>query len=523
MYNLYTFEKNKLIKEKNEYQDKKSKKLMFKRKLELDKLSSNYNKRMNNFIINLCEHPIFIKDNSNKNIELRLTNKKIYKNLSSAGLMTDKNRINLLRKKNNLNLENEMKLTPKKNRHEDNKVNKHKEKNLFVQPKMRFKPRSELERIIEVMNLLSSNKRTKKVKKILEKLKQTDYNIIKRSKEYGKLKQIYKHKIKEIYKNKDKTNDKNNSSIKDEADEDLDFTLENNLYRKIRNISNQLNKQIKLRNERLKYTDTGETIKEGNILRNLKSRNKELLEIFKDDEKTYFKGASQYSMIYNNKRDNKYKNSHLLRLKSEYSFFNSTKNINNYYSTNNFNFLRHKNSKALIKSQRPMSMYTINLKKNNNKESINKQKNYYEEKSFKKLGIQFQNKKRNMNNIINEEIKKSLLNQFYSKLDKKEFSQYFHKPFFLDKNAILVQKVKTIDIDLDNKLKYLRNVISLNNDSNNSIILQNNGNSGCNTTKNKKIHNAIIIDGKKYSIDDIKNISNAIFTKCGYYNKKIIK
>ena len=126
MYNLYTFEKNKLIKEKNEYQDKKSKKLMFKRKLELDKLSSNYNKRMNNFIINLCEHPIFIKDNSNKNIELRLTNKKIYKNLSSAGLMTDKNRINLLRKKNNLNLENEMKLTPKKNRHEDNKANKHK-------------------------------------------------------------------------------------------------------------------------------------------------------------------------------------------------------------------------------------------------------------------------------------------------------------------------------------------------------------------------------------------------------------
>ena len=128
-----------------------------------------------------------------------------------------------------------------------------------------------------------------------------------------------------------------------------------------------------------------------------------------------------------------------------------------------------------------------------------------------------------MNNIINREIEKSLLNQFYSKLDKKEYSQYFHKPFFLEKNVILVQKVKTIDIDLDNKLKYLRNVISLNNESNSNIILQKNVNTGSNSTKNKKIHNAIIIDGKKYSVDDIKNISTSIFTNCGYYNKKIIK
>ena len=94
MYNLYTYEKNKLMNDKIKNQEENEKKIKFKRNLELQKLSSNYDKRMNNFILNLCEHPIFIKNYTNKNSDLKLSNNKIYKNFSFGGFMTDKNRIN---------------------------------------------------------------------------------------------------------------------------------------------------------------------------------------------------------------------------------------------------------------------------------------------------------------------------------------------------------------------------------------------------------------------------------------------
>ena len=59
---------------------------------------------------------------------------------------------------------------------------------------MRFKPRNELERISEVMNLLGENKNKKKIKKVLEQLKQIDIERLKHTKDFGKLKQLYKKK-----------------------------------------------------------------------------------------------------------------------------------------------------------------------------------------------------------------------------------------------------------------------------------------------------------------------------------------
>ena len=42
--------------------------------------------------------------------------------------------------------------------------------------------------------------------------------------------------------------------------------------------------------------------------------------------------------------------------------------------------------------------------------------------------------------------------------------------------------------------------------------------------KDNKKHNDedVYIDGIKYNNEDIKNIADIIFTKCGYYHKKII-
>lgn len=509
MYNLYIYEKNKLINDEIKNQEERAKKVKFKRNLELQKLATNYDKRMNNFILNLCEHPIFIKNYSNKNSDLKLSNNKIYKNFSFGGFMTDKNRINLLNKQNKLNEEFEKKLA--KNKIDaKNDINNNSEKKLFVQPRMRFKPRNDLERIIEVMDLLGRNKK-KKVKKILEQLKQTDIKKLQQSKGFGKLKQIYKNKMKLNKIGIDKTSENSDSSIEEDTDENLDYTLEVNLYRKIRNISNRLKKQIKLRNKRLKDNDTGETLEDKNNLEKLNTKNKEFLELFKDDEKTHFKGASQYAMIYNNIRSNKSKDS---RLKSAFSFSNSTGNINNYNSNNNLNILRFRNPKKLINNDRPMSMNNIKTKL---------KKNYKDNSFFKNLRIEFQSKKRTMENVIKKEIDKSILNQFYKKLDKKEYNNYFNKPFFLEKNAILMQKSKTIDSDLNNKLSYLKKIISLENDSNEDIIIQQSGTKESSVTKQKITYREIIIDGKIFKFDDIKNISDAIFTKCGYYNKKIIK
>ena len=107
MYNLYIYEKKISDKEKKELEAKKVRKYKEKRKLELDKLTTNYNKRMDNFILSLCKHPIYLKDLTNKNStqliideekssEKKILQKKKYKNFSFGGFITDKKRLKLL-------------------------------------------------------------------------------------------------------------------------------------------------------------------------------------------------------------------------------------------------------------------------------------------------------------------------------------------------------------------------------------------------------------------------------------------
>ena len=475
MYNLYTYEKNESLKAKNKNEEEKSRKIKLKRKYQLSKLSSKYDKRMNDFIINLCYHPIFIKDypNEKNNLNLKLTSKTPqpkYKNFSFGGFMTDKNRINLINKEKELSKKYEEKIMKEKRKNLLMK-NYTNEKHKLIQPRMRFKPRNELERIIEVMDLLSKNKSEKKIKKILDQLNQTDIDRLKQAQGYGKLKQIYKHKAKDNNKyNNDDSKDKsqNNSLTEDDPDADLDFTLEVNLHRKLRNIDLQLKKQKQIRSKRLKDNDTGETLEEKHLLSKLRTRNKEIMELFKDDAKMYFKGASQYVMNYH-----KDKKSRLISALSYNNIFNNKKKLQN---------IKKINFKRINEKKRPMSVSDID----DNREKFKK---YFKDDSIKKLGIRYQIKKRNMDEVIKKEINNSLLNQFFSELNKKEYNKYFNEPFFLEKNNIILHnKVKTVDNDLDSKLKYLRKVIDLNDENNRRIIDQKTG----------------------------------IFTKCGYYNKKIV-
>ena len=148
-----------------------------------------------------------------------------------------------------------------------------------------------------------------------------------------------------------------------------------------------------------------------------------------------------------------------------------------------------------------------------------------------------------MDKIIDKEINNSILNDFYGKLSQKEYSQVFEKPLYLEKNIdkINIGKVN-IDMDLDEKLNYLKKITEIkyinnerrfwsinnlkidanNNDLRKSIYIPKTNKDK--KEKNKVNHNddEVIIDGIKYKNYDIKNISDVIFTKCGYYHKKII-
>jgi len=517
MYNLYTYEKNNSLKAKEKIEEQKTKKIKFKRKLKIAKLSSNYDKRMNNFILNLCYHPIFIKDYTCKN--KNLNSQKKYKNFSFGGFMTDKNRINLLNKEKELNKKCEENIIEEKNK-KINEENKFQANKILIQPRMRFKPRNELERIIEVMDLLGKSKGDKKVKKILEQLKQIDIDRLKRVQGYGKLKQIYKHKAKVSNENKNnsKNNSENNSMNEENKDSDLDYTLETNLHRKLRNINIQLKKQKKIRRERLKDNKTGEAL-EGKFF-NLRTRNKELLELFKDDEKMYFKGASQYSM--NFKNNNKTYKNNKTRIISAMPLFNSVNIIDN-NKMKKISKSRISKMKLIKNNKRPLSMNNMNFGIVNNSENQNSLSNLYNDDSVNKLGLKFQMKKRNMNNIINREINKSLLTQFFSYLNKKEYNEYFSEPFFLEKNSVLLhKKAKTLDSNIENKLEYLRNIINPVKNKNINLIRQKSEVLDENIVKKKKDYNDIIIDGKIFKSDDIRNIADAIFTKCGYYKRKIV-
>ena len=113
MYNLYTYEKDQAIKKSIKLEAERAKKLRTKRKIELNKLTTNYEKRMNNFIINLCHHPIIIKDYTTmktpQNMKIN-NNKKKYRVFNIGGFMTGKNGLQSIDKEKSLNKKYEDKI-----------------------------------------------------------------------------------------------------------------------------------------------------------------------------------------------------------------------------------------------------------------------------------------------------------------------------------------------------------------------------------------------------------------------------
>ena len=491
MYNLYIYEKQMTEKRRQRSEELLQIKQKEKRKNQIKKLFSNYCKRMDNFIQSLCKKPIIIKDPNAPEDSRHPINKAASSNDKNnfifTRFMTDKKRIALLDEKKKDVKDYEHKIMQSKNVQEKKMMQKILKDNYILQPNMIFKPRSELERIVEMKNIFGNND-IKYKKKIYEQL-----NILKRS--YIKY-SLHNENLKKIYKDVF-----NNEASMDNIDIDLDDRLETNSRRILKNIQIQ-NKKNKKNN--INYNNEKKNINKHQKLIELK--NNILRELFKDNEKLYFKGASQY--VFNSKsRHNLNKDDNSFEAINQSSTSKSKKMYRAYSAIK----IRNKKSKeiqqklAIYKKHRPMTNVDQNIKKSGYSSIF--------DSSMKELENETKSKE--------EKKKKKNKNKKGNDFDDDEYS------FFCDK-----KKPEDKDnTNLKEKLNYLK-IISQQKPTKRfeHIKIKNNKNS---KNKNFMMHynsyvkskesdsdEYIFIDGVKYNKKDMKSISNAIFRKCHYYHPK---
>ena len=174
MYNYYTDlkRKEKLEEEKKEIEKEKRLKLIRQKKMK--QYSKNYEKRIKKFMYDMAEKPIFLREITKPFTTTReeLLFEESDKILFHKGFVfnlyqTDKERLN-----NYINEKEKEKDYEKKiilsydNKDKKNNMNT---SNKLYQPQMRFKPRTDLERIYQILSNYRPSKVGKKSKKIIEK------------------------------------------------------------------------------------------------------------------------------------------------------------------------------------------------------------------------------------------------------------------------------------------------------------------------------------------------------------------
>ena len=560
MYNLYIHEKHLSDYEKLSNEKKRIFKFEAKRKRKINSLTKKYNNRMKNFVLNLCENPVILgnkdeDDNFSKTHDKFNCNNYEPKNyLVFGNYMSDKQKIDLIEQKNSL-LKKYEEINKQSQRKRDLLNAKRNNNIILLQPRMKFGPREEIENIVDSINKNGSfhinNKYTKILNDHLKKLK--DNNV-----RYIKGYDVLKHNYGDNY------NNIKNTMLKDEYNEN-EYSYKNVIASKFSNNINPefLNKKSKI----LEYKDpkNSDNHNESIILKKIISgtntmRNNELKKLFNDNRKLYFKGASQFvslklvkpkkrnlhnssddapdqdiTVIYTDKNiyfkkgsnlikdENKDKKMEKEKSTPELNNKNKKPKINmNIFSPSNQNENRHESF---------LNQYLdIDSQKNNEiflKEFKNEQNNPHglcEESKVKKI---------KMNSLMNKEINKSIVNNY---MDKYDIINEFNKNNTINTNSLYFQGynshiVEKTDENLNEKLKYLIKVIQK---RNKEIIKEhaptNNhmGSSGhvkfINKKEKKKKKKAsndyVLIDGQFISKSDIKTLSDVIFTKCHFYNKK---
>ena len=541
MFNLYTYEKQILENIRKQSEETYRKQFKLKRKKKLNNLSQKYDDRMKNFIFSMGENPIILNKNTNEDILNKTFNKKKF---IFGDYKTDKKRLEEIEAYNN-----------KLKKYEQERKNIDKKRNLLkvvnkrdlmlIQPAMKFSSKTKFEKIIDSIKKEDMFKIDLSEASLFEKIKNNKFSKPKKIKEFYNL--IDKDYLNDI---DFKKTIKYMNIIEQDALNN-NYTFKNFMAWKYYNIINNKNSSKKKDKpkQNINIKDILQIIgKEDNI----KKEKNEYAVLVKDDFKTHFKGSSQY-IQFQELRENKVNNK-----KSE-TERNNNKSCNNQSSLNiairlalkNINkekSLRKeilakeklkaktsRNSRIIkkISNKRPSSIGNIDSQNKNYKHLI---KNDY---SFKDLNDSCRRRKLLMNFLIDQEIDKSLSKGFMKKYNSKNFfGEIVNIPrgydYDVNDNFSEINKEKNLDKKMNllinqiieenrirNDEKYYKFVKQLSKNffgfkrKNRVNKLDDNNN------KEKNKNSYIIIDGKPYSKKDIKTISDAIFKKCNYYNRKI--
>ena len=144
MYNLYLFEKQKNEEKQKQCESERQKNYEKRHKKQLIQLTSNYKKRIENFLYEMASHPVIINEPIHD--KTKSTKSSLSKNFSFKTFQTDKQRVEAYLKEHYY--ENEY-------YNSKQKILKTSKSqicyNTLYQPSMRFKPRNDIERICDCL------------------------------------------------------------------------------------------------------------------------------------------------------------------------------------------------------------------------------------------------------------------------------------------------------------------------------------------------------------------------------------
>ena len=569
MYNIYIHEKQLSDYEKATNEKKNFLKFENKRKRKINSLTKKYNNRMKKFVLNLCESPVILGQNEES--ETFSKNQDPFNNNENAPnkylvfgkYISDKKKLEIINQEKSI-LDKYEEIN-KQSQHKRDLLKARKNNNIILlQPRMKFGPREEIENLVETINKNGSyiNKKYNKIlNDHLKKLKDNNARYVKRydifrnhyGKSYNNIKNsLTKNNYQENeYSYKKVIASKLSNNINDEYLDRKNTILE---YKKTEN------------NDETKNDSTAKKItSQNNINYNIKSY--ELKRLFNDNRKLYFKGASQFISLKlvkpnikknHNSTDDIQENEITVIYTDKNIYFKKGHNLmnKNNNSKNNKKLekeepmpeIKHNNKKPKINMniftptsqnekahERYLNQYIDldNPQKNNKMSNSPLLDDNYEENP-KGLCEESKIKKIKMNNLMNKEINKSIVNNY---MDKYDIINQFNKNNTINTNSLYFQGYNRHlsdrpDENLSEKLKYLIKEIQrrnkeLNRENNNlaSYMTSTGHFKLLNKKEKKKSKNVarndyILIDGQFISKNDIKALSDAIFTKCKFYKKK---
>ncbi len=522
MYNLYTYEKKILENSKRQSDSYLNEEINKKRKEKNQKLITNYNNRMKNFIFSMCEKPIKL-NNSNQeenNIYIR--------NFKFGEFLTDKQRLKKLEEyKNILNTYEQKRKSIEKKRN-IKKIKNH-TNYVIIQPNMRFNNRTKLEKIIDILKkdeIIDIEALNTTLIGHIKKLKFTD---VKKTKEFYRL--LDKNDLEDI----DIQKAINNINEIEQSELNNRYSIKDYLQWKYNDTILCFKKQSK------KGNDNKNIIKDirNNSSENLIKNDYKILQ--KDNFKTYFKGASQYIESLNLEERNEKLKKYILSKKRAMSALKlkskNTTEFNNFKGIKDTPSPRNKKSKKNKKIVRPFSVINSNYHKTKTDNLlINKSdKNDF---NLKNLNEGFRKKKLIMSESMSNEITKSISNEYMQKYNSmdlnaissivklpkniiirkfQDFSELKNNEEFKEKFNLLSDEIEREKRKKNNE-KYFKFVKRFS-----RSIFGFKMKDKLDEIKAENKQDYIKIDNIIYPKKDIKTIANKIFLKCNYYKTKKTK